>query len=170
MRRATRAIDEAVRNVEGLAPVHVVRDSAPLWCLGQTLFWIWCTTLREREERRARAIHHGRRRERDDANNKKKNKNTTLVDAKDCGVFRTHEKPLDGLLGKLREILGRLMMMMMMMMMTNAGRTGAHREEADDDTNATRNRNTTNIRSGIFGYAPKDSEQRTVLFLDACRT
>ena len=166
MRRATRAIDEAVRNVEGLAPVHVVRDK----CCGVSDRLFLDVVKRCAN---ARNVVHVRFTTddddaRDDALNN--NKNTTLVDAKDCGVFRTHEKPLDGLLGKLREILGA----------SDdddddddeedeRGKNGgAHREEADDDTNnATRNRNTTkNIRSGIFGYAPKDSEQRTVVFLD----
>ena len=168
MRRATRAIDEAVRNVEGLAPVHVVRDK----CCGVSDRLFLDVVKRCAN---ARNVVHVRFTTddddaRDDALNN--NKNTTLVDAKDCGVFRAHEKPLDGLLGKLREILGA----------SDddddddddddedeRGKNGgAHREEADDDTNnATRNRNTTNnIRSGIFGYAPKDSEQRTVVFLD----
>ncbi len=176
MRRATRAIDEAVRNVEGLAPVHVVRDCCADGAVSDRLFLdvvkrcaMRTTTLGTN----ARNVVHVRFTTDDDArddalNNNKTNNNTTLVDAKECGVFRAHEKPLDGLLGKLREILGASDDDDDDDEDERGKNGGAHREEADDDTNnATRNRNTTNnIRSGIFGYAPKDSEQRTVVFLD----
>ena len=82
MRRATRAIDEAVRNVEGLAPVHVVRDK----CCGVSDRLFLDVVKRCAN---ARNVVHVRFTTddddaRDDALNN--NKNTTLVDAKELNL------------------------------------------------------------------------------------
>ena len=78
-----------------------------------------------------------------------------VLDANAFGAFDATEKPLDALLGKLGEILDKPPPAAM-----EEGKRVAKESEAAGQ------KNSSSIRSGIFGYASNDSVHRVVVFLD----
>jgi len=81
-----------------------------------------------------------------------------VLDANAFGAFDATEKPLDALLGKLGEILDKRRQ--------PATTMEEGKREAKEPDAAGHQKNSSSIRSGIFGYASNDSVHRVVVFLD----
>ncbi|CAL6393638.1 unnamed protein product [Bathycoccus prasinos] len=189
MRRALQTLEESVRNVENLAPAYVLREEDKTF-EGDRVFldFVKKTTafLSRKRKRSARStlfVRFTTQKTLVEEQLKDVEKDVFVVDANEFVFERRsgldfgfekeeeNENALERLLGKLGEILN-----------ADAHETKREEEEAKPlsprrtttgelgtDADATRNdkSNNNNIpRSGIFGYASKDSEHQTVVFLD----
>lgn len=189
MRRALQTLEESVRNVEYLAPAYILREENATF-EGDRVFLDLCkkTTafLSRKRKRSARStlfVRFTTQKTLAEEQLKDVEKDVVIVDANEFVFERRsgfdfgfekeeNENALERLLGKLGEILN-----------ADARETKREEEEAKslsprrtttgelgtDKTDAIRNdkSNNNNIpRSGIFGYASKDSEHQTVVFLD----
>ena len=184
MRRAIKTLDEAVRNVEDVAPVCAFADALVPTNSGSDnnnndgvsdrVF----LDLVERSASRFSSSRWGRRRKEQDEDEEDeecvvilvrftmdgriitdalhgKERGVLVLDANAFGAFDATEKPLDALLGKLGEILDKPPPAAM-----EEGKRVAKESEAAGQ------KNSSSIRSGIFGYASNDSVHRVVVFLD----
>ena len=178
MRRAIKTLDEAVRNVEDVAPVCAFADAL----LGSSNNnGVSDRVFLDLVERSASLFSSSsrwrrRRKEEDEEDecvailvrftmderiitdalfNGKEERGVLVLDANAFGAFDATEKPLDALLGKLGEILDKPPPAAM-----EEGKRVAKESEAAGQ------KNSSSIRSGIFGYASNDSVHRVVVFLD----
>lgn len=190
MRRALRTLEESVRNVEYLAPAHILREENATF-EGDRVFLdlVKKTTafLSRKRKRSARGstlfVRFTTQKTLVEEQLKEVKEDVVVVDANEFVFERRsgfdfgfekeeeNENALERLLGKLGEILN-----------ADARETKRDEEEAKslsprrtttgelgtDKTDAIRNDKSNNTipRSGIFGYASKDSEHQTVVFLD----
>ncbi|CAL6411257.1 unnamed protein product [Bathycoccus prasinos] len=189
MRRALQTLEESVRNVENLAPAYVLREEDKTF-EGDRVFLdlvkkttAFLSRKRKRSARSTLFVRFTTQKTLVEEQLKDVEKDVFVVDANEFVFERRsgfdfgfekeeeNENALERLLGKLGEILN-----------ADAHETKREEEEAKPlsprrtttgelgtDADATRNdkSNTNNIpRSGIFGYAAKDSEHQTVVFLD----
>jgi len=189
MRRALQTLEESVRNVENLAPAYVLREEDKTF-EGDRVFLdlvkkttAFLSRKRKRSARSTLFVRFTTQKTLVEEQLKDVEKDVFVVDANEFVFERRsgfdfgfekeeeNENALERLLGKLGEILN-----------ADAHETKREEEEAKPlsprrtttgelgtDADATRNdkSNTNNIpRSGIFGYASKDSEHQTVVFLD----
>jgi hypothetical protein len=189
MRRALQTLEESVRNVENLAPAYVLREEDKTF-EGDRVFLdlvkkttAFLSRKRKRSARSTLFVRFTTQKTLVEEQLKDVEKDVFVVDANEFVFERRsgfdfgfekeeeNENALERLLGKLGEILN-----------ADAHETKREEEEAKPlsprrtttgelgtDADATRNdkSNNNNIpRSGIFGYASKDSEHQTVVFLD----
>jgi hypothetical protein len=189
MRRALRTLEESVRNVEYLAPAHILREENATF-EGDRVFLdlvkkttAFLSRKRKRSARSTLFVRFTTQKTLVEEQLKEIKEDVVVVDANEFVFERRsgfddgfekeeNENALERLLGKLGEILN-----------ADAHETKREEEEAKplsprrtttgelgaDKTDAIRNdkSNNNNIpRSGIFGYASKDSEHQTVVFLD----
>ena len=189
MRRALQTLEESVRNVEYLAPAYILREENATF-EGDRVFLdlvkkttAFLSRKRKRSARSTLFVRFTTQKTLVDEQLKDVEKDVFVVDANEFVFERRsgfdfgfekeeeNENALERLLGKLGEILN-----------ADAHETKREEEEAKPlsprrtttgelgtDADATRNdkSNNNNIpRSGIFGYASKDSEHQTVVFLD----
>ena len=189
MRRALQTLEESVRTVENLAPAYVLREEDKTF-EGDRVFLdlvkkttAFLSRKRKRSARSTLFVRFTTQKTLVEEQLKDVEKDVFVVDANEFVFERRsgfdfgfekeeeNENALERLLGKLGEILN-----------ADAHETKREEEEAKPlsprrtttgelgtDADATRNdkSNTNNIpRSGIFGYASKDSEHQTVVFLD----
>ena len=192
MRRALQTLEESVRNVENLAPAYVLREEDKTF-EGDRVFLDLVkktTAFLSRKRKRSTSstifVRFTTQKTLVEEQLKDVEKDVFVVDANEFVFERRsgfdfgfekeeeNENALERLLGKLGEILNA----------DDEGKKTTKREEEEvkslsprrtttgelgTDADATRNdkSNTNNIpRSGIFGYASKDSEHQTVVFLD----
>ena len=193
MRRAIKTLDEAVRNAEDVAPVCAFAEDALLVRGGGSndnnfggsdrvfLDLVERTTRSRRrfssssmsssmssvvvilvrftmDERIITDALFGSDGGGDDEG--KERGSVLVLDANAFGAFDATEKPLDALLGKLGEILDKRHQPATT---TEEGKREAAKESSDA---AGHQKNSSSIRSGIFGYASNDSVHRVVVFLD----
>ncbi len=189
MRRALQTLEESVRNVEYVAPAYILREENATF-EGDRVFLdlvkkttAFLSRKRKRSARSTLFVRFTTQKTLVEEQLKEVKEDVVVVDAKEFVFFRRsgfdfgfekeeeNENALERLLGKLGEILN-----------ADAHETKREEEEAKSlsprrtttgelgtDADATRNdkSNNNNIpRSGIFGYASKDSEHQTVVFLD----
>ena len=189
MRRALQTLEESVRNVEHVAPAYILREEDKTF-EGDRVFLdlvkkttAFLSRKRKRSARSTLFVRFTTQKTLVDEQLKDVEKDVFVVDANEFVFERRsgfdfgfekeeeNENALERLLGKLGEILN-----------ADAHETKREEEEAKPlsprrtttgelgtDADATRNdkSNNNNIsRSGIFGYASKDSEHQTVVFLD----
>jgi len=189
MRRALQTLEESVRNVENLAPAYILREEDKTF-EGDRVFLdlvkkttAFLSRKRKRSARSTLFVRFTTQKTLVEEQLKDVEKDVFVVDANEFVFERRsgfdfgfekeeeNENALERLLGKLGEILN-----------ADAHETKREEEEAKPlsprrtttgelgtDADATRNdkSNNNNIpRSGIFGYASKDSEHQTVVFLD----
>ena len=189
MRRALQTLEESVRNVEHVAPAYILREEDKTF-EGDRVFLdlvkkttAFLSRKRKRSARSTLFVRFTTQKTLVEEQLKDVEKDVFVVDANEFVFERRsgfdfgfekeeeNENALERLLGKLGEILN-----------ADAHETKREEEEAKPlsprrtttgelgtDADATRNdkSNTNNIpRSGIFGYASKDSEHQTVVFLD----
>ena len=170
MRRAMRTLDEAVRNAEDVAPVCAFADALlppPTNSNGESNdFGVSDRVFLDLVERSASSSSSRRRRlcvvlvrftmDERIITDALKERGVLVLDANACGAFDATGKPLDALLGKLGEILDTHPAAMM--------EEGKREAKASDA--AAGQKNSSSIRSGIFGYASNDSAHRVLVFLD----
>ena len=186
MRRAIKTLDEAVRNAEDVAPVCAFADalvhdnSNDNNFGGSDRVFLDLVERTTRSRRRfssssmsssmssvvvilvrftmdERLITDALLNGRSDGGGDGKERGSVLVlDANAFGAFDATEKPLDALLGKLGEILDKRQQPAM----------EEGKREAKEPDAAGHQKNSSSIRSGIFGYASNDSVHRVVVFLD----
>ena len=189
MRRALRTLEESVRNVEYLAPAHILREENATF-EGDRVFLdlvkkttAFLSRKRKRSARSTLFVRFTTQKTLVEEQLKEVKEDVVVVDANEFVFERRNgfdfgfekeeenENALERLLGKLGEILN-----------ADARETKRDEEEAKslsprrttigelgtDKTDAIRNDKSNNTipRSGIFGYASKDSEHQTVVFLD----
>ena len=189
MRRALRTLEESVRNVEYLAPAYILREENATF-EGDRVFLdlvkkttAFLSRKRKRSARSTLFVRFTTQKTLVEEQLKEVKEDVVVVDANEFVFERRsgfdfgfekeeeNENALERLLGKLGEILN-----------ADARETKRDEEEAKslsprrtttgelgtDKTDAIRNDKSNNTipRSGIFGYASKDSEHQTVVFLD----
>ena len=189
MRRALQTLEESVRNVERVAPAYILREENATF-EGDRVFLdlvkkttAFLSRKRKRSARSTLFVRFTTQNTLVEEQLKDVEKDVVVVDANEFVFERRsgfdfgfekeeeNENALERLLGKLGEILN-----------ADARETKRDEEEAKslsprrtttgelgtDFSDAIRNDKSNNTipRSGIFGYASKDSEHQTVVFLD----
>ena len=196
MRRALQTLEESVRNVEYVAPAYILREENATFEGDRVFLDLVKRTTAFLSRKRKRStsstifVRFTTQKQLVDEQLKEVEKDVVVVDANEFVFVRRsgfdfgfekeeeNENALERLLGKLGEILNA----------DDEGKKTTKREEeeakslsprrtttgelgtdfSDAIRNEKSNNNNNNIppRSGIFGYASKDSEHHTVVFLD----